>query len=443
MQALRGSGGPGSRFGETDQEEHLPVPPKPARRLRAVVAVFATHFLRSLLSKVRNRGTIYSTCLEAPLLAALVSITLRSSPEGKYEFVTALHIPAYLFLSATVAMFLGLTNSATEVLRDRPILRRERNCQPGAASYVAAKFAALGLVAAIQCFVYLVVGNHFLEIEGMLFYHWLWMTLTAMTGTAMALVVSSVVKSERAALTAVPLLLVPQMLLAGALVPYREMNRGLFQGAREIRERGGVPVPASVMPLRYAYEAMIVSQAVRNPFEVERIRLQRRIDRVRELQNPMSPLETERFEMSKEGLRRLLAAGATTKAEAANLVARIRRISSSGTRIEVETMKVWPDDAPDARPASEFFVNERIDLLVREAETFRNDYRNKERRIVFHALKKPLPWARELPDRTSNYVEPSDEIETQKYCATVILIFIFGCGIISTLIISRQNRQTR
>nr|MCU0749776.1 ABC transporter permease [Akkermansiaceae bacterium] len=442
MQALRNSGAPGSRLGDAKDEEHLPVPPKPSRRLRAVVAIFATHFLRSLLSKVRNRGTIYSTCLEAPLLAALVSITLRSSPEGKYEFVTALHIPAYLFLSATVAMFLGLTNSATEVLRDRPILRRERNCQPGAASYVTAKFAALGLVAAIQCFVYLVVGNHFLEIEGMLFYHWLWMTLTAMTGTAMALVVSSLVKSERAALTAVPLLLVPQMLLAGALVPYREMNRGLFQGAREIRERGGVPVPASVMPLRYAYEAMIVSQAVRNPFEVERIRLQRRIDRVRELQNPMTPLETERFEMSKEGLRRLLAAGATTKKEAADLVARIRRISSSGTRIEVETMKVWPDDAPDARPASEFFVNERIDLLVREAETFRNDYRNKERRIVFHALKKPLPWARELPERNLNYVEPTDEIETQKYCASVILLFIIGCGIISTLIISRQNRQT-
>jgi hypothetical protein len=39
------------------------------------------------------------------------------------------------------------------------------------------------------------------------------MTLTAVTGTAMALVVSSVVKTERAALTAVPLLLVPQMLL--------------------------------------------------------------------------------------------------------------------------------------------------------------------------------------------------------------------------------------
>lgn len=446
MQALQLGGGPVSKPGELGPGDRLPVPPKPSRRLRSVLAVFATHFLRSLLSKLRNRGTIYSTCLEAPLLAALIAITLRSSPEGSYEFATALHIPAYLFLSATVAMFLGLTNSATEVLRDRPMLRRERNCQPGAASYVLAKFVALGLVAAVQCLVYLAVGNHFLEISGVLPNLWLWMTITAWTGTGMALVVSSIVKTERAALTAVPLLLVPQMLLAGALVPYREMNHGLFQNASEVRERGGVPVPASIMPLRYAYEAMIVAQATENPFEKHRLRLQSRIDRVRAQEEPLDERRAEKFDMLKEGLRRLLASGASSKEEAQDLIERIRRIATFGTPIEVETMKVWPEDDPKARPASEFFVNERIDLLVREGETFRNDYRNKDRRIVFHALKKPIPFMKADPARYeigSKYVEGNDEIETQKYCGILLMGIVFGCGIVSTLIISRQNRQTR
>ena len=443
MQSLQLGGGPVSKLGELKEGERSPVPPKPARRLRSVVAVFATHFLRSLLSKVRNRGTIYSTCLEAPLLAALISITLRSSPEGSYQFSTALHIPAYLFLSATVAMFLGLTNSATEVLRDRPILRRERNCQPGAGSYVVAKFVALGLVASVQCLVYLIVGNYFLEIKGMLPYLWLWMTLTAWTGTAMALVVSSVVQTERAALTAVPLLLVPQMLLAGALVPYKEMNRGLFKNAAEVREKGGAPVPAVIMPLRYAYEAMVVSQATQNPFEAERLRLQRRIDRVRALKAPMNAEQSERFDLVKEGLRRLLAAGATTPEEAESMINRIRRISASGTRIEVETMKVWPENDPKARPASEFFVNERIDLLVREAETFRNDYRNKEERNVFYALKKPLPFITadsQVP--AGKYIERDDDLETQKYCGFILVGIVLACGVASTIIISRQNRKT-
>jgi hypothetical protein len=444
MQSLQPGSGPVSKLGESGEGERLPVPPKPSRRFRAVLAVFATHFLRSLLSKYRTRGTIYSTCLESPLLAALVAITLRSSPEGPYQFSTALHIPAYLFLSATVAMFLGLTNSATEVLRDRPILRRERNCQPGASSYVMAKFAALALVSAVQCLAYLVVGNHFLEIDGMLPYLWLWMTLTAWTGTAMALVVSSIVKTERAALTAVPLLLVPQMLLAGALVPYREMNRGLFEDASSIRDSGGVPVPAAIMPLRYAYEAMIVAQATRNPFEEERLRLQRRIDKARASEAPMSAAKVERFELVKEGLRRLLASGATSKEEARNLIERIRRIATSGSRVEVETMKIWPENDPKARPTSEFFVNERIDLLVREAETFRNDYRDQTRRIVFHALKKPIPLMKAKTGNSAReYVERDDEIETQKYCGLVLAGIILGCVTISIIIISRQNRETR
>ncbi|HEX5790826.1 MAG TPA: ATP-binding cassette domain-containing protein, partial [Luteolibacter sp.] len=282
MSELREPQAPVSRLSQpVGSQRKLPEPPNPGRRIHSMFCVFATHLMRSMLSKLRNRGTIYSTCLEAPLLAALISITLRSSAQGSYSFSSALHIPAFLFLSVTVAMFLGLTNSATEILRDRSTLRRERNCQPGGLSYVLAKFIALGLLASLQCLVYLVIGNHFLEIEGMLLAYWAWMSLTAWAGTALALVVSACVRTERAALTAVPLLLVPQMLLAGALVPYREMNRGLFENARDIREKSGIPVPAYIMPLRYASEGMIVTQAQRNPFEVERIRMQRRIDRMR------------------------------------------------------------------------------------------------------------------------------------------------------------------
>jgi ABC transport system ATP-binding/permease protein len=446
MQALKVGGGMASQLVSAgDVAEHLPVPPKPTRRLRAVLAVFATHFLRSFLSKVRSRGMVYSTCLEAPLLAALIAITLRSSPTGTYVFSTALHLPAYLFLSATVAMFLGLTNSATEVLRDRPILRRERNCQPGAGSYVVAKFCALGLVASIQCLAYLIVGNYYLDIVGMLPSLWLWMTLTALTGTALALVISSLVSSERAALTAVPLLLVPQMLLAGALVSYREMNHGLFSNVQATRDRGGIPVPAVIMPLRYAYEGMIVAQATRNPFEAERISLQERIDKMRSFKEPMNRQQSERFDLIKEGLRSLLASGAKSQEEALEMIQRIQRISMSGTRLEVETLKVWPDGGKEVRPTSEFFVNDRIDLMVREGETFRNDYRNTEPRIVFHALKKPIPLLAKKrdPNAKLEYLERDDEIGTERYCGIILGGLIVACIAVSTLIISRQNRQVK
>ena len=252
------------------------------------------------------------------------------------------------------------------------------------------------------------------------------MTLTALTGTGMALVVSSLVKTERAALTAVPLLLVPQMLLAGALVPYKEMNRGLFEEAKLERERGGVPVPARIMPLRYAFEGMLIAQATRNPFELQRIRLQRKIERGRDDENPTEE-RIERFEMAKEGLRRLVASGAKSEPEARDLVNRIRRMVDSGTPVEVSTMKVWPD-GDGGKPTYSFFVNERIDLLVREAETFRNDYRNEKPRHVFLALEKPIPFDK-------------DSLETMKFCGWLLFLISVGCGIVAALVIGRQNRS--
>ena len=235
-----------SHLGEIPMsEDHMAVPVR-SRKQRWVewIRLFRTHFHRSLLSKFRNRGTIYSILLESPLLALLIGVTLRSSPEGQYHFDSSLHLPVYLFLSTTIAMFLGLTNSATEILRDSPVLRRERNCRSNVILYVGAKFLALSILATIQCAIYIGIGNSMLNIHGMFFIHLTWMTITALCGTALALLISSLVNSERAALSAVPLLLVPQLLLAGALVSFGEMNRGLFQGGEKGRDEGVEPFPA-------------------------------------------------------------------------------------------------------------------------------------------------------------------------------------------------------
>ncbi|MGE9271417.1 MAG: ATP-binding cassette domain-containing protein [Verrucomicrobiales bacterium] len=399
-------------------------------RTRAAARVFYTQLRRSTLSKVRNRGTLYATLIEAPLLAALIAITLRSSAGGAYEFSTALHIPAYLFLSATVAMFLGLTNSATEILRDRPILRRERNTRHSPTLYVLAKFFTLAFLALVQCLIYTIVGHSILEIHGTLIDQWQWMTLTACSGTALALMVSALVRTERAALTAVPLLLVPQMLLAGALVPFREMNRGLFEDASIERERGGIPVPARYMPLRFAYEGMAVTQATRNPFDLERIRIQRRVDVFKAMPPPLDASVNERFEIMKTALQSLVGADATDPKSAHRLARRLTEIARGGTRLELESLEIRPN-SPEAKPISDYFVNKRIELLIEEAKSFRTDYRNEElgrRTEIFMAVKKP--WG-------------NNDVSTIYLAA-----FTLGGGIFASLTSTSaaliiQNRRTR
>jgi len=375
---------------------HMAVPTQSKRqRIFEWERLLRTHFHRTIFSKFRNRGTIYSILLEAPLLAILIGITLRASPEGSYSFNSGLHIPVYIFLTVTIGMFLGLTNSATEILRDLPLLRRERNCRTGTPLYVAAKFISLSILAALQCAIYTWIGHEMLDIYGMFTTHWLWMTGTALCGTAMALVISSIVKTERAALSAVPLLLVPQLLLAGALVSFDEMNRGLFKGAATARAAGAEPIPARIMPLRYAYEGMMVSQATNNPFEKERRKIQVDIDLLKEIEEKrtagdtsqqLTAQQSERLDILKEALRRLMAAEATDAKEAKSLIWKISNAGRRKSMAQLQEIPPYPEDESiETKSTRDFFVNSRVDLLVSKSEIDRVDYRQQDKRSIFLA----------------------------------------------------------
>src|SRR6185436_12635948 len=119
---------------------------------------------RAFTSKLRNRGNVIITMGVAPLLAVLISTILRYSDSGNYDFASAYHIPTFLFLSLIVAMFLGLTNSADDIIRDRAVLQRERNLNVRLPYYVFSKFVSLGFFALFQCVLFVLIGNYILEV---------------------------------------------------------------------------------------------------------------------------------------------------------------------------------------------------------------------------------------------------------------------------------------
>jgi ABC-type multidrug transport system ATPase subunit len=416
-------------------DDNMPVPTPRPRRYLDHFRLFRAHLSRSFLTKFRNRGTFYCTILEAPLLAALIAITLRASAEGSYAFSSGLHIVTYLFLSVTVAMFLGLTNSATEILRDLPVLRRERNTRYGTGLYITAKCTTLSLLAAIQCAIYVSIGHYFLEIKEMWFSHWLWMSTTAICGTAIAMLISAIVKSERAALSSIPLMLVPQLLLAGALVPYGEMNRGLFVGGDRARDDGAEPVPAMFMPLRYAFEGIVLAQATENPFEKERRRIQARIDQLKEKtipaddskeENYLTDAEAERISILTSGLTRLYAAEALDQEGAAELSHKIADLSLFGSFEELEALNIYLGEPDESEPVQSFFQNERAELLVRRSEMNRVDMHSDKDRSLFLA-----EWKFWFGEKRSSMF----------WCKSVLLSVTITSLILATLVVTRWNRK--
>ena len=374
--------GPPTGAGEMPTaDDQVPAPEPPAHGRRQKWMIFKTHLSRAVKSKFRHRGTFYSILLEAPLLALLIGQTLRASAEGSYRFHSGLHLPSYLFLAVTVAMFFGLTNSATEVLRDRPILRRERNCRPHPLLYLGSKFLVLATLITMQAAVFIACADWLLDLHGMFWGHLFWMVLTGCCGSALALFISVICRSERTALSSIPLILVPQILLAGALIPFSEMNRGLFKGGEKGRSAGSEPVPSTIMPLRYAFEGIIVSQATRNEFEKKRRPLQEEIDQLKELKN-LTPEQVDRLNKNREALSILFMASSPEMQDAKKII--------KDPLAEKERLMALEEIDENAVLISQYFVNERVENLVELAETSRLDGRLTEEPHVFLAEKKPL-----------------------------------------------------
>lgn len=386
-----------------DDQVAAPEPPAHGRRQKWMI--FKTHLTRAAKSKFRHRETFNSILLEAPLLAGLIGLTLRASPDGSYQFHSALHLPSYLFLAVTVAMFFGLTNSATEVLRDRPVLRRERNCRPHPILYLGSKFLVLILTVAVQSAVFIAVAHQILDLHHMFWNHLGWMILTGACGTALALMISVISRSERTALGSIPLILVPQILLAGALIPFTEMNRGLFINGDEGRDNGGEPVPSTIMPLRYAFEGSIVSQATTNHFETTRRPIQEKIDTLKD-KKELEMSEKEELKEAGNKIRVLFASVAKDSFQAEKILrdplVQLKQLQ------EEEMAGLEPEIDRDTRPVSQFFVNERVENMVDLAETLRLDRRRQDRPNIFLAKEKPLLGI---------------SLTTQSYCR-IFLIFL-------------------
>ncbi len=346
---------------------------------------FRTLLARAFKSKLRNRANLVITTVVAPMLALLVGFVLKFSESDRYDFASAFHIPTYLFVALIVAMFLGLTNSADDIIRDRVVLQRERNLNVRLGYYVTAKALTLTLFGFLQCVLFLLIGNAILEVRGMFWWHLIWMVTTSFWGIAMGLVVSSLVNDSKTAANIVPMILIPQMILGGALIKYEEMNKNLdffysinrwfseHDKSNSAQEQSKLKVPfiCQFMPLRWSYEAMVVAQAKLNPFTLRQEQFTAAIEPI--LTKPKTnrtPLELTRLTQLKLGLSKLSGiSGRSPEAIDAQLADMDRILAGNDVKV------VFVDRRSKNLTADQIYVNQKILDLVGKAEMEQADYR--------------------------------------------------------------------
>lgn len=219
--------------------------------------------IRDMLAKISNKQYLLINLLEAPLLAIILAFIIRyKSGPGNEDYIFRFNenIPAYIMMSIVVALFMGLSVSAEEIIRDRKILKREAFLNLSWSSYLSSKLAILFLLSAIQTFTFVLIGNAILEIEGMLLSFWLVLFAVSCFANVLGLNVSSAFNSAVTVYIIIPLLLIPQMVLSGLMFPFDKLND-------LISKKGDVPVVADMMASRWAFEAMVVDQYTTNAYE--------------------------------------------------------------------------------------------------------------------------------------------------------------------------------
>ncbi len=218
---------------------------------------------RDLLAKISNKQYLLINLLEAPLLAFLLAfiIRYRSAPGGQaYNFRFNENIPAYILMSIVVALFMGLTVSAEEIIKDRKLLKRESFLNLSWLSYLLSKISILFTLSAIQTLTFVIVGNLILGIQGMNLAFWAVLFTTSCMANALGLNISSAFNSAVTVYVLIPLLLIPQMVLSGLIFSFDKLND-------LISTKGKVPVVADLMTSRWAYEAMATYQFTHNDYE--------------------------------------------------------------------------------------------------------------------------------------------------------------------------------
>jgi ABC-type multidrug transport system permease subunit len=149
---------------------------------------------------------------------------------------------------AVTAIWLGLNNTAREAVRDRRVYVRERMAGVTPEGYLLAKVLLYGAVGAAQVLLLLLVVRHLNVLSSgdasdlkawPLLYLLGVLWLTNLSALLLGLLVSTLADTEDAAVAALPLIILPQLLLSGVVTGLDSARDGSFRSLVLLVNRAG------------------------------------------------------------------------------------------------------------------------------------------------------------------------------------------------------------
>lgn len=175
-------------------------------------------FLEIKLKDFRNTLILLA---QAPIVAFILAFITDATPNDGRT----------IFIAAVIAMWLGANNAIREIVSETAVYERERLVNLKIPSYVMSKFTILSGIGLVQCILFVMIMTAFGRFEAIDFpMITLILYLTLLAGAAIGLFFSALVSSTEKAMSILPLILIPQLLLSGFLKPLDDLYVNLKEG---------------------------------------------------------------------------------------------------------------------------------------------------------------------------------------------------------------------
>ncbi|MDX2442305.1 MAG: ATP-binding cassette domain-containing protein [Bacteroidales bacterium] len=252
----------GKKVRAKKEEKHLP---EINFKIPSLYRQWKIFVKRDVLSKLSNTQYLVINFLEAPLLAFFLASLIKyydvsATNQYGYTLFENVNLPVYIFMAVIVAIFIGLTVSAEEIIKDRKILKREAFLNLSWNSYLLSKVTVQLSISALQAFAFVMVGNAIMEIKGMYWQYWLVLFSSWSMANLIGLLISDSFKTVVTIYILIPFLVIPQIILSGIIVKYEKLNP-------LVSTPNSIPWYGEVITARWAYEALMVYQYKENKYE--------------------------------------------------------------------------------------------------------------------------------------------------------------------------------
>ena len=211
---------------------------------------------RSLAIKAKDLMNTIVLFAQAPIIAILIALVFgaRCHEEltaDNWEQMTG-SVGTVIFLLGLAGLWFGSSNSVREIVGEWAIYRRERMVNLQITAYVASKLAVMAGLCILQCAMLMGIVYWGCALQANFWLLFSALLCVSLVGVLLGLTLSSVARNTEIAVALLPLVLLPMVIMAGAVMPLKDMNPK-------------VRMLCNAVPSRWAFEAMMLAESDGRP----------------------------------------------------------------------------------------------------------------------------------------------------------------------------------